>query len=160
MWLTIELDTFARSLPRRWLSWGDHHGRFAELGFVYARTGNGQVELAIGPDGRRFLSAFHRSVAAVVEQGISVVCEGIVYDDEDWRDWTAALADVPTCWVRLTAPLSILESRERAERSEASQGLARGMTARSLAGKYDLEIDTGAEAIAASVQRVANWLWA
>src|SRR5580765_4858774 len=79
LWLAIELDVFARSLPRPWIAWGDHRGRNAAQGFVYARGSDGSLELELGSDGRRVLSAFHRSVAAVVTSGVSVICETIVY---------------------------------------------------------------------------------
>ena len=65
LWLTLELDVFASGLPRAWLAWGDHRGRHAARGYVYARAADGGVGLALGQDGRRVLAAFHRSVAAV-----------------------------------------------------------------------------------------------
>src|SRR6185436_175535 len=77
LWLAIELDVFARSLPRPWIAWGDYRGRNAAQGFVYARRANGSLELELGADGRRVLSAFHRSVAAVVTSGVGVICESI-----------------------------------------------------------------------------------
>ena len=61
LWLVIELDIFARGLPRDWISLGKHQGRYAERGFVYARGQDGSLELGLGSDGRRVLSAFHRS---------------------------------------------------------------------------------------------------
>lgn len=156
LWLAIELDTFARSLPRRWLSWGEHQGRYARQGFTYARNDDGRVDLTLGNDGRRVLAAFHRSVAAVVTSGVGVICEAIVHDDEDWRDWIAALGGVSAFWIRLTATLEVLEAREMATRSAVSQGLARGMATRQLAGQYDIEIDTGVEGVDVAIPRIVE----
>jgi hypothetical protein len=83
LWLVIELDTFARGLSRDWISFGKHQGRYAERGFVYARGQDGGIELRVGPDGRSVLAAFHRSVAAIARSGVGVICETIVYDDDD-----------------------------------------------------------------------------
>jgi chloramphenicol 3-O phosphotransferase len=157
LWLAIELDVFARSLPRPWIAWGDYRGRNAAQGFVYARRPDGSVELELGSDGRRVLSAFHRSVAAVVNSGVSVICEAIVYDDADWRDWADALIGVRSCWVRLSAPISVLDERER-DRAGPAQGLGRGMAARPAVGTYDVEADTSLETSAKIVARIIESL--
>jgi chloramphenicol 3-O-phosphotransferase len=154
IWLVIELDTFARGLSRDWISLGKHQGRCAERGFVYARGQDGSIELRLGSDGRSVLAAFHRSVAAIVKSGVGVICETIVYDDDDWRDWSEALCDISACWVKLSAPLATLEARERADRTRIFQGLARGMSARRSVGKYNFEADTGAEAASAIARRI------
>ena len=152
LWLVIELDVFARGLPRPWIAWGEYRGRNAAQGFVYARRPDGSLELELGVDGRRVLAAFHRSVAAVVASGVSVICETVVYDAADWDDWSATLNGLQPCWVRLSAPLSVLAARE-SEREEAARGLGRGMAARPAVGKYDVEADTGSEPTAAIVAR-------
>jgi len=155
LWLAIELDVFARSLLRPWIAWGDYRGRNAAQGFVYARRSDGSLELELGSDGRRVLSAFHRSVAAVVTSGVGVICESIVYDDADWRDWSDALRDVPACWVRLTAPLTVLDEREQG-RAAIGQGLGRGMAARPAVGEYEVEADTASEAVETIVARIVE----
>ncbi|HKC52888.1 MAG TPA: hypothetical protein VKF60_19010 [Myxococcota bacterium] len=156
--LAVELDIFARALSRDWISMGDHRGRYAERGFVYSRAGDGSIELTLGADGRRVLAAFHRSVAAIVKSGVSVVCETILYDDEDWSDWSSALTGISACCVKLSAPVAILEGREQADRSRAFQGLARGMSARRPVGKYDVEADTAADSASGIVQRIIHSL--
>jgi len=154
LWLVMELDTFARGLSRDWIAVGNRQGRYAERGFTYARAEDGRIDLSIGIDGRKVLAAFHRSVAAIAHAGTGVICETIVYDDTDWRDWSEALRDVATCWVKLRAPLVVLEARERADSTRVLQGLARGMSARSPVGKYDVEADTNAESVDAIAQRI------
>lgn len=158
LWLAVEIDVFARALPRDWISVDTHAGRYAEHGFVYARADDGSIQLTLGSDGRRVLSAFHRSVAAIVRSGVSVVCETIVYDDDDWTDWSEALNGIVPCWVRLSAPIAILEGREKADRSRVFQGLAQGMAARRPVGRYDIEADTSTETVSAIVGRIINAL--
>lgn len=158
LWLTVELDVFARALPRDWIAIGDRTGRYAERGFVYSRASDGGIELTLGADARRVLSAFHRSVAAIVGSGVSVVCETIVYDETDWDDWTEALTGLVPCWVKLGAPLPVLEGREKADRSRLFQGLAQGMAARSPVGGYAVEADTSTETVNDIVSRVLRTL--
>ena len=155
LWLLLELDVFARALSRDWISVGKRRrGRFADAGFDYTRAGDGGVALTIGVDGRRVLAAFHRSVAAVVRAGVNVVCETIVYDEADWDDWRSALGEISVRWVRLSAPLDVLEARESAEETRLFKGLAKGMLSRRAAGDYHVEIDTSVESVEASVARV------
>jgi chloramphenicol 3-O phosphotransferase len=153
LWLAIEIDTFARALPRRWVSWGEHQGRYAERGFVYRRTPSDTIELRLGADGRRVLEAFHHSVTAVVRSGVSVICETIIYDDDDRVDWSNAIGDIDARWVKLTAPIAVLEARET-ERPPSSRGLARGMVARGSIGSYHVEVDTSIESTETIVSRV------
>ncbi len=154
LWLIIELDVFARALPREWTALGAHRGKYSELGFSFVRSEDGSMEQSLGADGRRFLAAFHQSVAAVVKSGLNVICETIVHDDEDWNDWGEALGGLPACWIGLSAPNTVLEAREKAVRATAFQGLARGMANRKPVGTYAVEADTDAETTAGIVQRI------
>jgi chloramphenicol 3-O-phosphotransferase len=155
LWLLIELDVFARSLPREWMAIGAHQGRYAERGFVYERASDGGLGLDIGRDGRRVLGAFHRSVASVVKSGVNVICETIVFDEEDWNDWSLCLEAISVRWVKLSAPAAVLETREKANRSGPFQGLAEGMMARRPVGAFDIEADTSREDLGSIVRRIA-----
>jgi len=157
-WHVLPVDLFARGLSLAWFSFRSHQGRFADRGFVYGRGEGDGVDLRLGPDARRLLAAFHRSVAAVVQSGLQVICEGIVYDEEDWLDWCQAVAGIPTFWIRLSAPLAVLEAREQGDRTRIFRGLARGMNSRAVSGKYDLEADTSVEAAQAIVYRILRAL--
>ncbi len=156
LWLVMELDQFGRGLPRDWVSVGSHDGRYSLHGFSYQRAHDNSIDLVLGSDGRRVLKAFHRSIAAVASAGTNVICETIVYDEDDWSDWLEAVVGISTTWVRLSASLAILEEREKADRSRVFQGLARGMSARSVVGTFDIEADTSNEEASAIVSRIAG----
>jgi chloramphenicol 3-O phosphotransferase len=156
LWLVMELDVFARGLSRDWIAVEGRAGRHAERGFTYARAADGSVGLSLGPDGRRVLAAFHRAVAAMVRSGVGVICETIVYDEADWADWSDALDGISAVWVKLGAPVGVLEARETADRSPVFQGLARGMAARPAVGVFDVEADTAAETAEAIVGRIVG----
>ena len=154
LWMVMELDTFARGLSRNWIAVGDRKGRYADRGFAYAPAPDGSIQLALGPDGRRVLAGFHASVAAAARSGLNVICETIVYDDADWDAWQAALAGVPTRWVQVSAPVDILEMRERADSTRGLQGLARGMSACPAVGAFAVEANTAAEDVDAIAARI------
>jgi chloramphenicol 3-O phosphotransferase len=154
LWLLMELDVFGRSLPRSWISFGSHHGVYAQLGFVYERASDDSIELVLGIDGRRVLKAFHRSVAAIAKSGLNVICETILYDDDDWNDWSDSLFGLSACWVKLSAPIDVLEERERVDQTRTFRGLARGMSARKSVGKFTVEADTSSENANAIVRRI------
>ena len=156
LWLLIQLDTFARALPRDWISWSRRQGIYADRGFAYAPAADGSVQLTLGADARSVLAAFHRSVAAVVKSGVNALCETIVYDDDDWSDWADALSGISAHWVRLSAPLAILEARESSDDSRIFRGLARGMIAREQVRSFDVEFDTSIEDADAIVRRIAE----
>ena len=157
-WLIFELDSFGRGVPVDWLAFGKHVGRFAARGFVYGPGETGGIKLTLGPDGRRVLAAFHRAVAATVASGMDVLCESIVYDDADHRDWLEALGEIEATWVRLSASIELLEERERGDRSRLFQGLARGMSARPAVGTYDFEGDSGTQSVDELVERTVESL--
>jgi len=155
LWLVLELDVFARGLSREWIGMGrKRRGAYADAGFVYTRDPDGSVGLTIGVDGRRMLSAFHRSIESVVRSGVNVIAETIVHDTADWEDWRDALGDVQTTWVRLFAPLDLLQVREHADETRVFKGLAQGMMSRPAVGRYDVDADTSAETLDAIVGRV------
>jgi chloramphenicol 3-O-phosphotransferase len=154
LWLVFELDAFGRGMPRDWIALGKHRGEHAAQGFDYVRSDDRSLELILGSDGRRVLASFHRAVAAAVRSGVNVVCETIVYDDDDWNDWADALRDIRTCWVRLSASLAVIDAREKAERAPLFHGLGRGMSARLANGTFSVEADTGTESTNTVVERV------
>ena len=159
--LAVDLTAFTRAVPLEWFSLGTpgtRQGQYAGLGFTYEPAKDGSIELTLGSDGRRVFSAFQRSTAAIVKSGVNTVCETIVYDDDDWRNWSEALSGIPACWVKLTAPLATLEDREMADRTRVLRGLAKGMSAKPPVGIYDIEADTSSESSREIVQRVIKLL--
>ena len=157
-WLVFELDSFGRGVPRDWIAVGRHVGHSAARGFTYGPVDSGGLDLILGTDGRRVLAAFHRAVAATVSSGMDVICETIVYDADDHRDWLDALGDIEAIWVRLHASIDLLEERERANRTRLFQGLARGMSARPKVGTYDVEGDSGVQTVDELVERTLESL--
>jgi chloramphenicol 3-O-phosphotransferase len=156
LWMLFELDSFGRGLSPDWIAMGDHVGREAARGFTYGPSATGGIGLTIGADARRVLNAFHRAVAGAVVSGLDVICETIVYDEEDRADWSDAIAGIDVIWVRVSAPVDVLDERERADRTRLLKGLGRGMSARPRVGDVDVEGDSGTESVEQLVERVAT----
>ena len=120
LWLVLELDLFGRGLSRDWIAMGARRGAHAERGFVYARAADGTIALELGPDGRRVLAAFHRSVAAAARDGRRL------RDDRLRRGGLARLVrgagGRPSCWVKLGAPLA----RSTSASAPTGRGSSRG----------------------------------
>ncbi len=158
LWLLVQIDSFAKSLYRDWFKFDTNHSPYAERGFEFKRDNDGGLRRIIGSDGRLILSAFHRSVAAIVNSGVSVVCETIVCDDDDWRDWSEVLDGIQAFWVKLSAPLTILEARKKAERPPMLHGLAQGNLEEKPVGQYNLELDTSTDTVDTIVELIINEL--
>ena len=153
LWLYSGIDSFAQSLRRDWASFEGRGGPFAERGFVYSRGKDGALSLTLGADGRRVMNAFHKSIAAIARSGINVVCEAVIYDAEDWGDWVETLEPFSTCWVKLSAPLAVLEDREK-DRPQEVRGLARGMMSTQGVGRFDVECDTSIDTLEEVVGKI------
>jgi len=122
--LVQSLDGLFGATPDAYGSRGAH----AHEGFRYELPdGEGGVRrIAYGPQGWRLLQGFHRSVAAYAKAGVNLVVDDMLLDLEVLRDWAAALADVPTLLVKVTADRADLLEREGARARRSTPGLADG----------------------------------
>lgn len=136
--LHVSMDAFLDMLPG---GYDDHPDglRFRTIG------GDGPTEMAIetGPVANRLLAGMRASVAALADAGNDLVVDEVLLDD-GMADYERRLAGHRLIRVAVTAPLAVLEARERA-RGDRLIGLARWQVGRVHAGKsYDLRVDTAA----------------
>ncbi len=105
-------------------------------------NGNTVVPLTIGPAGDRIIHGMHRAIAAYASCGNNVIVDYIQYKTAWGDDLQHVLKDFDVYYVRVHAPIDIIEERERA-RSTSPIGHARshyGVVHTGLS--YDLELDT------------------
>jgi len=81
------------------------------------------------------------AVRALLSAGNDVILDEMPLDESTIPAWRHDLATVPALWVRLTAPMAILESREAA-RHHGHPGNARGHDGIAAHEQFDLTIDT------------------
>lgn len=134
--LHVQMDTFLEMLPPACQE--------GPAGFRYdaAETAGGrEVVVTPGPVGERTLRGMRHAIAALAGQGNNLIVDDVLCHGE-MPDYVRLLSAFTLHLVGLTAPLDVLEARER-ERGDRLIGLARWQHRRVHAGvSYDLEIDT------------------
>lgn len=135
--LHVQMDAFLEMLPAR--MFGHPDGYIFE---TYDDGGYPSVAIHSGPVLERVLKGMRRAVAAMAREGSSVVVDEVMFGGGEAEDYREALRGVDLRFVGLTAPLEVLEARERA-RGDRHIGLARWQFERVHQGMaYDLTLDT------------------
>lgn len=134
--LNVAMDSFLEMLPPG--LW-DHPDGWRLL--RHLEDGHPSIELVEGPVGRRLMLGTRRAVAALALAGNDLILDEILLDDAA-DDYRALLADCQVHWVKVDAPLAVIEQRERL-RGDRDLGLGRWQQPRVHRGvTYDLEIDS------------------
>lgn len=149
--LHVSMDAFLEMLPPRMFGHPD--------GFVFETVDDGgspSVVIHSGPVLARLMSGMRRAVAAMVEQGNSLVVDDVMLGGGEAEDYRRLLSGFDVHFVGLFAPLEVLERRER-ERGDRALGLARWQFDRVHRGvDYDLEIDTTRTSPAMAAQAICQ----
>jgi chloramphenicol 3-O phosphotransferase len=158
-YLLLGSDTFFHMVSPRW--GGGLGGPLSWEGFRYDRStesphGHKIVTIKYGAVGVRVLRGMHRAIAALAQSGNNIIVDEMLLDRWVLNDWINALFGLRVFIVRLWAPVSVLEERERARGNEG--GLARGHFKANTLAHYDLEIDTSVLIPAEAADRIARWM--
>jgi chloramphenicol 3-O phosphotransferase len=158
--------TLQRRLPGIWLHTGIDAGlAMLGAGFFGHRDGywfdtdaQGLVRLNFGAAARTALAAYRRGAAAMAAAGADLIIDEVLLEPEFVADWHAVLPDVPLLMVGVHCALDEVERREVA-RGDRVIGQARGQFGRVHALlAYDVEVDTGADSLAACADSIARRL--
>ncbi len=122
-WIIIGVDDYIARLPFDWVSAGDHVGPRAAEGLTVQPV-NGEVELRLGPVGRRLWAAYRAGVSGAARAGMDVIVDEALLGESEWEGWQQELDGLDVLWVRVTADAALIEARER-ERGDRVIGLAR-----------------------------------
>lgn len=144
-YLDAGIDKFIWMLPTRYLErplWDDVLGLAVEAGVM----------------GHRLMSGMHHAIAELAKAGLNVVADHVLVEP----DWVAECADLfwdlPAYLIAIRCPLEIVEERERSRR-DRTLGQARAQYERvHQFCRYDLEIDTSTQDIAASARQIAAFV--
>jgi chloramphenicol 3-O phosphotransferase len=136
--LHVSMDAFLEMLPARMFGHPD--------GYIFETTtdadGKPTVVIHSGPVLARLMNGMRAAIAAMAEQGASIVVDDVMFGDGEAEQYRRLLGKFDFHLVGLFAPLDVLEQREQA-RGDRDLGLARWQFDRVHAGiSYDLEIDT------------------
>jgi chloramphenicol 3-O phosphotransferase len=134
--LHFSMDSFLEMLPERLFNHADG------LTFKASQVdGKPIISIEVGQVGRKLLSGMRHAVAAMAHQGNSLIVDDVMLNDEA-TEYRALLDGYEVRFVRLNAPLDVLEEREGL-RGDRDIGLARGQyDIISRGDGYDLEVDT------------------
>ena len=134
--LHVQMDAFLEMLP------APMYG--SPEGYVFETTledGKPVTAIHTGPVMARLMRGMRRSVAALAAEGADVIVDDVMIWGDDFADYRAVMAPFEFRAVGLTAPLQVVEERER-RRGDRALGLARWQYARVHQGiDYDLVID-------------------
>lgn len=129
------LDSFVfGQLPAAW------HG--APHGVYFSQRADGAVPVHFGPGGQAMVRAFHRSVAAMADCGLSVIVDDVLCEPWFLPDWLEATTGRTVFFVGVHCELAEAERREVA-RGDRQVGQVRSQFGQVHAhGDYDLTVDT------------------
>ena len=147
--LHLSMDRFCEMVPDR--SWDDD----AFFHFDSRDGATGPVtEVLAGPQGALLLAAMRATVADLAHRGFDLVVDDVWLDGEP-ADYATLLAGHQVWRVGLTAPLDVIEVREKA-RGDRMPGLGRAQVERVHRGvRYDLLIDMSDISADEAAQQIA-----
>ncbi len=120
--------------------------------------GNNAYEIHAGPYGQRILQTVKDVTVTLARTGHKVIIDDVSIGKEQVDAWRAALKDFKVLWVGVTAPLDILEQREK-DREDRIQGLTQWQAERVHVGvKYDIVVDTYHKTLDENVELILSLL--
>ncbi|WP_030726742.1 phosphotransferase-like protein [Streptomyces sp. NRRL F-2890] len=153
--LALGLDMFFGTLPHRWTSDGERSSE----GFSYIREtdheGRTLLRIGYGPVGARMLAGMRQAVASLLREGNNVIVDEMPIDTTVLPAWRTVLAGHRVLWVRVKAPVAVLESREAERFPEKFRGLSRGHYDICDQEGFDLTLDSSELAPQERAQRIA-----
>lgn len=154
-YLRIGIDQVIEMMPEKVNNWC---GGSAELGFSWKSStdieGHPLQILQMGSFAQKMPSAMRTISSALVHSGFHLIIDDVAMEDHSYASWKKALEGVDVLWVGLTAPIDIIEKREK-ERGDRLVGQARA--ALPLVHRefiYDLFIDTHATPLSETVIKI------
>lgn len=102
---------------------------------------------------------FHRSIAMFSDQGVNLIVDHVLHDEETITDAYKTLSDYPLYFVGVHCPVKELERREQARRDRRI-GLARQqlLFVHQHNEPYDVEVDTFKNGTEKNAQVIANFI--
>jgi chloramphenicol 3-O phosphotransferase len=156
-YLLIGIDSIIAMMPQKVNNWV---GGKAELGFSWEKSsdtkGNPLQLLHIGPYAAQMPKALRETAKALANSNFCLIIDDVSIEKDEFTLWKDALKGHQVLFVGLTAPLEVIEKRER-ERGNRQIGQARAYYNEVHKGfTYDLFLDTSALSVSEMVQKIKN----
>jgi len=139
--LVVGVDHFFNMFPQHWAG----HPRGPGPGFWYEDTtdsdGGPRARIRYGSAGERLLTGMRAAVRAMLDCGNQIILDEMPIDESILPAWKRELVGYPVSWVRLSAPLDVVEEREARRTRGQHLGNARGHFQIGAEAVYDLRLD-------------------
>jgi chloramphenicol 3-O phosphotransferase len=142
-WLSIGIDNFFVAVlpPKFYLEDKPEH-RLVMHGVASQDKEGKLFTLEVGAEGQKVIKGMHQAIAAYAHTGNNVIVDYIKYEDAWIPDLKEALRGVKVIWIGVTAPLEIIQQREKT-RGTSPEGHARShYNTVHQRMNYDLMLDT------------------
>jgi len=127
--------------PHHWSG----HPRGPGPGIWYHDTidpdGSPRARIRYGSAGKRLLAGMRAAVRPMLDCGNHIVLDEMPLDESILPAWRRELAGHQVTWIRLSAPLSVIEQREAQRTRGQHLGNARGHFLIGADDQYDLHVD-------------------
>lgn len=157
--LVFGLDQMIDMMPDRLNKWDTDE---KAPGFSWQKEDDGSgrplYKNWVGPYGHALLRTLKKVVCTLVDDGHPVIIDDVSVGKKEVDEWRKALASYHVLWVGLTAPLEILEDREKI-RPDRRIGSARWQAEHVHEGVvYDLMLDTVANSLQQCVEQIEGFM--
>jgi len=158
--LHIGIDKVIEMMPAKINDW---EGGNAPEGFSWKQgtdeKGNSIHEIQSGPFAQKMVLTLKEIVRTLAQLDHYVIIDDVALSSSEVDVWRQALQPYKVLWIGLTAPLELLEERERM-RDNRIQGSCRAQAAYVHHGvAYDLEFNTSKESLQAIVDRIKTKIY-
>lgn len=140
--LHVGVDHFFSMFPHHWKD----HPRGPGPGFWYDDSADDDgaplARIRYGDAGGRLLAGMRAAVNGLLATGNDVILDEMPIEASTMPTWRRDLRASASCWVYVTAPLEVLERRERERMSGRKSGNARGHHRLGQGGDWDMVVNT------------------
>ncbi len=154
-YLLVAIDKVIEMMPEKVNNW---NGGSAELGFSWKKStdsqGNPLQILQEGPFAKQMKPAMREITVVLAKNDFHLIIDDIANEKDSSVQWKNALKEHDVLWVGLTAPIEIIEKREK-ERGDRQVGQARAIYNEVHKGySYDLFLDTSQDSMEEMVKKI------
>ena len=139
--LVVGIDHFLNMFPHHWAG----HPRGPGPGMWYEDTvdadGRPRARIRYGSAGARLLAGMRAAVRGMLDRGNHIILDEMPIDESILPAWRRELAGYEVTWVRLSAPLEVIEEREAQRTRGRHLGNARGHFHIGAEDPYDVHLD-------------------
>lgn len=157
-YLAVGIDHFLNMFPHHWAG----HPRGPGPGMWYEDTtdpdGMPRARIRYGAAGARLLAGMRAAVRAMLDQGNRIILDEMPLDESILPAWRSELTGYDATWIRLSAPLEVVEAREAARTRGQHLGNARGHFLIGADEQYDLHLDVSTATPAETARTIATWI--